>query len=128
MVFEGVSGHTLVGYRHEVTIEIGGHRFASPIAFTSEMPDNAVNILGHGHPDLVHAIQNSHWRGPGLVPFGFSSSSHLGLLGVQIDKTNADGSQTTMGPVYTTDDTSSGAITQYTGTPATPPSNGIPSD
>jgi len=78
--------------------------------------------------DLVHAIQNSHWRGPGLVPFGFSSSSHLGLLGVQIDKTNADGSQTTMGPVYTTDDTSSGAITQYTGTPATPPSNGIPSD
>ena len=47
MVFEGVSGHTLVGYSHEVTIDVGGHRFAQvPIAFSREMPDNAVNILG----------------------------------------------------------------------------------
>ena len=47
IVFEGVSGHRLVGYSHEVTIEVGGHAFAPmPIAFSHEMPDNAVNILG----------------------------------------------------------------------------------
>jgi hypothetical protein len=47
IVFEGVSGHQLVGYRHEVTIEVGGHCYAQiPIAFSHGMPDNAVNILG----------------------------------------------------------------------------------
>jgi hypothetical protein len=47
LVFEGVSGHQLIGYRHEVTIEVGGHSFASmPIAFSRGMLDNAVNILG----------------------------------------------------------------------------------
>jgi hypothetical protein len=45
--FEGVSGHALVGYRHEVALVVGGHRFPNvPIAFTRHMPDNAVNILG----------------------------------------------------------------------------------
>jgi branched-chain amino acid transport system substrate-binding protein len=78
--------------------------------------------------DLVRAVENSHWSGPGAVPFGYSSSSHLGYLGVQIFKINADGSETAIGPPYTTDDTSSGAVNQYTGTPATPPANGIPSD
>lgn len=47
MLFEGVSGHTLLGYRYEVTLEVGRHQFERvPIAFTAEMPDNAVNILG----------------------------------------------------------------------------------
>jgi hypothetical protein len=46
-VFEGVSGHQLIAYRHEVTIEVGGHCYARmPIAFSTGMPDNAVNILG----------------------------------------------------------------------------------
>jgi Aspartyl protease len=45
--FEGVSGHRVVGYQHDVTLEVGGNRFhAVPIAFTRDMPDNAVNILG----------------------------------------------------------------------------------
>lgn len=45
--FEGVSGHQIIGYRHEITLEVGGHSFAKvPIAFSAEMPDNAVNILG----------------------------------------------------------------------------------
>lgn len=47
VVFEGVSGHPIVGYRHDVTIEVGGHVYTKiPIAFTRDMPDNAVNILG----------------------------------------------------------------------------------
>ena len=78
--------------------------------------------------DLVHAVENGHFTGPGLVPFGFSSSNHLGYLGVQIDMTNADGTQTTVGPVETTDDSTSGAITQASGSAPAPPANGIPSD
>ena len=45
--FEGVSGHRVSGYQHNVTLEVGGNRFHEvPIAFTRDMPDNAVNILG----------------------------------------------------------------------------------
>ncbi len=47
MHFEGASGHRLVGYRHGVTLDVGGHRFPDiPVAFSEDMPDNAVNILG----------------------------------------------------------------------------------
>lgn len=45
--FEGISGHRIIGYQHDVTLEVGGNRFHKiPIAFTEDMPDNAVNILG----------------------------------------------------------------------------------
>lgn len=45
--FEGVSGHTLRGYRHSITLQVGGHSIASvSVAFSEDMPDNAVNILG----------------------------------------------------------------------------------
>jgi ABC-type branched-subunit amino acid transport system substrate-binding protein len=62
--------------------------------------------------------------GPGLVPMGYSSSNHLGFLGVQVTTIAGDGTVTTTGPVYTSSDT--GPITQYNGSPATPPANGIP--
>ena len=40
-------GHRVTGYQHDVTLEVGGNRFHEvPIAFTRDMPDNAVNILG----------------------------------------------------------------------------------
>jgi len=46
-LFEGVSGHTLTGYRHRITIEVGGNKFDDKeISFSKDMPDNAVNILG----------------------------------------------------------------------------------
>lgn len=45
--FEGVSGHRLVGYQHDVTLEVGGIKFPNvSIAFSRHMPENAVNILG----------------------------------------------------------------------------------
>jgi hypothetical protein len=62
--------------------------------------------------------------GPGLAPFGFSSSNHLGYLGVQVATIAADGTQSTAGPVYTTSD--SGPISQYSGSASSPPANGIP--
>ncbi|TMD07412.1 MAG: ABC transporter substrate-binding protein [Chloroflexi bacterium] len=63
--------------------------------------------------------------GPGLAPYGYGSGNHLGSLGVQVTTVGADGSLATVGPIYTSTD--SGPITQYAGTPATPPANGIPS-
>jgi len=62
--------------------------------------------------------------GPGLVPFGYSASNHLGYLGVQVATIAADGTVTTTGSVYTSSDT--GPITQFSGSAATPPANGIP--
>ena len=62
--------------------------------------------------------------GPGLVPFGFASDNHLGYLGVQVAIIAADGTEATTGPVYTSSD--SGPISQYSGSAASPPTNGIP--
>ena len=62
--------------------------------------------------------------GPGIVPFGFASDNHLGYLGVQVAIIGADGTEATTGPVYVSSD--SGPITQYSGSAATPPTNGIP--
>jgi ABC-type branched-subunit amino acid transport system substrate-binding protein len=79
--------------------------------------------------DIVHAVESSHFTdGPGLAPFAFSASNHLGYTGMQIAAIGAGNVQKAIGPVSTTDDTAGGAITQFSGTPSTPPSNGIPSD
>ena len=63
-------------------------------------------------------------NGPALAPFGYSSSNHLGVLGVQVATIGADGTETTTGPVYTSSD--SGPISQYGGSASSPPANGIP--
>jgi ABC-type branched-subunit amino acid transport system substrate-binding protein len=63
-------------------------------------------------------------NGPGSAPFGYSSSNHLGYLGVQVATIAADGTTTTTGPVYTSSD--SGPITPYSGAASSPPANGIP--
>jgi ABC-type branched-subunit amino acid transport system substrate-binding protein len=79
--------------------------------------------------DIVHAVENSHFTdGPGISPFGYSSSNHLGYTGVQITTLAAGSVQSTVGPIYTTDDSSGGAINQYSGTASTPPASGVPSD
>jgi hypothetical protein len=74
---------------------------------------------------FVKALETTKLSGgPGLAPFGFSSSNHLGYLGVQVATIAADGTQSTAGPVYTTSD--SGPISQYSGSASSPPANGIP--
>jgi branched-chain amino acid transport system substrate-binding protein len=62
--------------------------------------------------------------GPGIVPFGYSSSNHLGYLGVQVATIGAGGSEATTGSVYTSSD--SGPITAYSGSASSPPANGVP--
>jgi branched-chain amino acid transport system substrate-binding protein len=78
---------------------------------------------------LVNAVENSggSWKGPGLVPFRYTKTQHGGYGGVQMAKVAGNGI-TAFGPVLTTDPTSSGAITSYTGGAPTPPASGIPSN
>ena len=74
---------------------------------------------------FVKALESTKLTGgPGLVPFGYSSSNHLGYLGVQVTTIAGDGTVTTTGPLYTSSDT--GPITQYSGSASSPPANGIP--
>jgi ABC-type branched-subunit amino acid transport system substrate-binding protein len=74
---------------------------------------------------LVHTLETTKLTGgPGIVPFGYASGNHLGYLGVQVATIGAGGSVTTVGSIYTSSD--SGSITPYSGTPSTPPANGIP--
>jgi ABC-type branched-subunit amino acid transport system substrate-binding protein len=74
---------------------------------------------------FVKSIETTRLSGgPGLVPLGYSSSNHLGFLGVQVATIGGDGTVTTTGPVYTSSDT--GPITQYNGSASSPPANGIP--
>jgi ABC-type branched-subunit amino acid transport system substrate-binding protein len=64
--------------------------------------------------------------GPGIVPQGYSSSNHLGFLGVHVTTIGSGGTQTTIGSTYVSSD--NGPITKYSGSPAKPPSSGIPND
>ena len=78
---------------------------------------------------IIAAVQNSHWTdGPGLTPYAYSSTDHNGFTGVEMVTVDATGTISSLGPIETTDDTATGAITTYTGAASTPPSSGIPSD
>jgi ABC-type branched-subunit amino acid transport system substrate-binding protein len=73
---------------------------------------------------IVQAVEKGGFTGPGLAPLRYSKTDHSGYGGVQMAKVQG-GKQLLFGPVYTTDD-GSGAVTQSSGTPASPPANGIP--
>jgi len=62
--------------------------------------------------------------GPGMVPFGYSSSNHLGYLGVQLARLD-NGNVVPFGPIQLSSD--SGPITPSSQSPAAPPANGIAS-
>jgi branched-chain amino acid transport system substrate-binding protein len=69
---------------------------------------------------LVNVLNSkgASYKGPGLVPLGFSKNYHGGYLGAQIGIVN-NGSITTSGPVYVTHDT--GPITIYSARQPAPP-------
>ncbi len=68
---------------------------------------------------LIAAVEKGGYTGPGNAPLLFSKTSHAGYGGVQLSKVD-NGVQSYFGPVYVTDP-GDGAITNYSGTPATPP-------
>ena len=77
---------------------------------------------------LINAI-NQHgasWKGPGLVPFRYSTSDHGGYAGAAIGMVKNGKTVLTGGPLTTTPAAGS-PITPYSGTQPAPPANGIPS-
>jgi len=73
---------------------------------------------------LIAAIEQGGFGGPGIVPFGFSTSSHAGYSGGRMSKVT-NGVQSYFGPAYVTD-AGSGEVTEYTEPAATPPDGGVP--
>ncbi|TME55280.1 MAG: ABC transporter substrate-binding protein [Chloroflexi bacterium] len=75
--------------------------------------------------DVVTALQKGQLdQGPGLVPFGYSSSNHLGYQGVRMAVIQ-DGAAHYTGSVYVA--TVSGSVTSCSGCASkTMPANGIP--
>jgi ABC-type branched-subunit amino acid transport system substrate-binding protein len=73
---------------------------------------------------LLAATNANGLTGPELAPLGYSSSSHTGVLGVQVVKI-VQGVPVSQGPAYTTDNVA-GPLTPVTATPAVAPANGIP--
>jgi hypothetical protein len=73
--------------------------------------------------DVTRAIENSHFSGPGLTPFSFSSSNHQGYSGVQMG-TIEDGAVVLTGTPLTATDT--GGISPFNAVPSTPPADGVP--
>ncbi len=78
--------------------------------------------------DLVNAVndQGASWTGPGLVNYRYSKTVHGGYAGVTMAQIRG-GKIVEFGAPLVTDPTPTAAITPYTGTQPTPPSNGIPS-
>jgi hypothetical protein len=75
--------------------------------------------------DVINALQSGQIdQGPGIVPFGYSSSNHLGYQGVQM-ATIQNGAAQFMGSIYTA--TVDGAVTACSDCASKPmPANGIP--
>jgi branched-chain amino acid transport system substrate-binding protein len=78
--------------------------------------------------DLVNAVDKSgaSWKGPGLVPYRYSSSDHGGFSGVQMAQVRG-GKVVLSGQPLTTTPAAGSPITPYTGGQPTPPANGVPS-
>jgi Periplasmic binding protein len=73
--------------------------------------------------NIVKAIEDGNFTGPGLVPFRYSDKSHAGFTGAQIG-TIKGGKIVLSGTPLTTDD-GSGPITPYTKPQPQPGANGV---
>jgi ABC-type branched-subunit amino acid transport system substrate-binding protein len=77
---------------------------------------------------LINAINQhgSSWKGPGLVPFRYSTSIHGGFGGAEMGMIKNGKIVLTGGPLTTTPEASS-PITPFNGSQVAPPASGIPS-
>jgi len=76
--------------------------------------------------DLVTAVSGGLGQGPVVAPYAYTSGDHAGMTGAYIGIIK-NGVIVQQGPVLTTDTSSSGAISPYTGGEQSAPASGIPS-
>jgi hypothetical protein len=75
---------------------------------------------------LVSAIQAGLPQGPVVAPYAYSSSNHNGATGAYMGIIK-NGVIVQQGPVLTTDESASGAVSTYSGSEEQAPANGVPS-
>jgi ABC-type branched-subunit amino acid transport system substrate-binding protein len=76
-------------------------------------------------PSLVSAIQGGLPQGPALAPYAYGPSSHAGMTGALVGVIK-NGVIVPQGPVMTTDTSTAGAVTTYSGTEQQAPASGMP--
>jgi branched-chain amino acid transport system substrate-binding protein len=76
--------------------------------------------------DLIDAINGGIPQGPLVAPYAFSPTDHNGVTGAYIAIVK-DGVLVQKGPVLTTDDSPTGAVTAASGSQPEAPSSGVPS-
>ncbi len=74
---------------------------------------------------LVKAISGGLPQGPSVAPYNYSATDHGGMMGAFIGVIK-NGAIVQQGPVWTTDTTSAGAVTQFSGTQPAAPASGMP--
>ena len=94
---------------------------ASAYTFAQALKDAGKNPT---RQDLVNAVENSKFAGPGLVPFRYSKDQHGGYGGAQMGSVK-NGQLVLTGPVYVTDP-GAGPITTTTPPAASPDVSGLP--
>jgi ABC-type branched-subunit amino acid transport system substrate-binding protein len=74
---------------------------------------------------LVKAISSGLPQGAAVAPYDYSATDHGGMMGAYIGVIRS-GAVVQQGPVWTTDTTPTGAVTQFTGTQPAAPASGMP--
>ncbi|HEY5985699.1 MAG TPA: ABC transporter substrate-binding protein [Streptosporangiaceae bacterium] len=76
--------------------------------------------------DLIKAVNGGLPQGPSVAPFAYSSTDHDGITGAYIGVIK-NGAVVPLGHVLVTDNTPTGAVTEFMTTQPPAPSSGIPS-
>jgi len=97
---------------------------ASAYTLVQALQASGKNLTRQG---LVKAVEQfgSGWKGPGLVPFRYSTTLHGGYGGAEMGQVRG-GKIVLFGGPLVTDPTTSGPITPSPGTQPAPPATGIP--
>jgi branched-chain amino acid transport system substrate-binding protein len=74
---------------------------------------------------VVKAIEAGLPQGASVAPYDYSATDHSGITGAFIGVIK-NGAIVQQGPVWTTDTSPTGAVTQFTGTQAAAPASGMP--
>jgi ABC-type branched-subunit amino acid transport system substrate-binding protein len=117
-LFDKIRHQYLPKYPLDGNVEYGmaaAYTFAQALEAAGQNPTRA---------SIVSAIESSHFVGPGLTPFAYSTSSHAGYTGAQIAIVSGQAA-VTVGQPMTTDD-GSGPVTPYATPQHRAPADGIP--
>ena len=74
---------------------------------------------------VVKAIEGGLPQGPSVAPYDYSATDHGGMTGAYIGVIE-NGVLVQQGPVWTTDTTPTGPVTQFSGSQPAAPASGMP--